>query len=551
MVGARSGLREDLLGITRAELERELELATREFEDAPGGASPDSLARALTERIGHRVTVVDTGGVVLGDSDLTADRIAALESLADRPEIQGALDDGVSYAERVSATVDRRLLYGARRIELDGRPVVLRLAASLDEVDATLRDFLATVAGAGAAATLVALIIAYLLSRRLARPLALLAGRARSLAEGDLEVRAPRSTRVQELDELGTAFNRLAEELRDRLGELGRERDQMRTLVDSMAEGVLALTDDARVLRANAAARELLELPEPLRYAPVGSLVRQPELRDLLESAVLRPFQSREISIGERQLIVQSRLLEGGGAVITFLDVSELRRMERVRRDFVANASHELKTPLTSMRGFAETLLDDDPPDEVRRRFLRTIRDNTLRLQRLVEDLLDLSRLESGAWSARSEPVAVAPLAREVLGDLSERADEKNLEMAVRGDAEARADRRGLTQVLRNLVENSIQYTPAGGSVTVEVQARNGRVAVEVRDSGIGIPSSDLNRIFERFYRVDPARSRDAGGTGLGLAIVKHLVEVMDGSIEAESRLGRGTTVRVLLPASE
>ena len=368
------------------------------------------------------------------------------------------------------------------------------------------------------------------------------------MADGELDVRAPRQSRIEELEELSSSFNRLAEELHDRLGDLARERDQMQTLIDSMAEGVLALTEDARVLRTNQAARDLLELPDPVLYAPVGSLVRHPELRDLLESAVVRSFQSREVTMGDRHLVVQSRLLEGGGAVVTFLDITELRRMEQVRRDFVANASHELKTPLTAMRGFSETLLEDDPPSELRRRFLRSIRDNTIRLQRLVDDLLDLSRLESGGWAARPEPVAVAPVVQEVWEDLEARASKKGLHFEVEGDAVVLADERGLAQVLRNLLENSIQYTSEGGRVDVEIRPRREDVVIEVADTGIGIPSSALPRIFERFYRADPARSREAGGTGLGLAIVKHVVDAMDGRVEAESRLGEGTTIRVILP---
>ncbi|NIR78506.1 MAG: hypothetical protein GWM92_07675 [Gemmatimonadetes bacterium] len=222
-----------------------------------------------------------------------------------------------------------------------------------------------------------------------------------------------------------------------------------------------------------------------------------------------------------------------------------------MRRDFVANASHELKTPLTSIRGFAETLLEDEPPPELRRQFLRSIRNNTVRLQRLVDDLLDLSRLESGGWVARREEVDAVELARRVWGELDERAEEKGLTFEVEGEGLAEADEQGLAQVLRNLLENSIQYTPEDGSIRVRVRSGAERVEIDVEDTGIGIPSSALSRVFERFYRADPARSREEGGTGLGLAIVKHLVEAMDGGVEARSALGKGTTIRVSLPRSE
>lgn len=550
IIGVRPGLRDDLLRSSRDELRRELELA-RLYLERSTGIAPDSLARTLTGRVGHRVTIVDTSGVVLGDSDVPPAELAAVENHGDRPEVRGALAGSPSFAERTSATVERPLLYGAVPAELEGRPVVLRMAASLDRIDTTLDGFQRSVVGAGVAAAVLALLLAYLLSRSLARPVAALADRARSLAGGDLSERAPRRTRLVELDELAGAFNRLAAELRTRLGELRQQRDRMGTLIESMAEGVLALTADARILRTNRAARELLELPDPAEFAPVGSVVRHPGLREFLEEAVVRRVDPREISLGERELIVQSRLVEDGGAVVTFLDVTELRRLERVRRDFVANASHELKTPLTSVRGFAESLLEEDPPPRLRRRFLTAIRDNALRLQRLVDDLLDLSRLEAGRWTVEPEPVDVASAVREAWSELSSWAASKGLEFELQGAATAAADRRSLVRALRNLLENSIQYTPGEGRISVRIEEREGRAVIEVRDDGIGIPSASLPRIFERFYRADPARSREEGGTGLGLAIVKHLVDTMGGEVEAESRLGRGTTIRVRLPGAD
>ncbi|HZD06046.1 MAG TPA: ATP-binding protein, partial [Longimicrobiales bacterium] len=355
---------------------------------------------------------------------------------------------------------------------------------------------------------------------------------------------------VVELDELSQAFNRLADELRDRLGELARERDESQSLIDSMAEGVIALTDDARVLRINRAARELLRIPASPRFAPAASIVRQPELRELLEESVVQPVQTREVVLGARHLVVSSRMLEGGGSVTTLLDISELRRLERVRRDFVANASHELKTPLTAMRGFAETLLQDEPPEDLKREFLASIQKNTVRLQRLVDDLLDLSRLESGGWRARRGHVDVADAARGAWGEFLDRAAEKGVTFRIRGEAVAVADERGVEQIFQNLLDNALRYTGEGGTITVDLAAAARVVEVAVTDTGMGIPSRSLPRIFERFYRVDVARDREMGGTGLGLSIVRHLVSAMGGKVTAESELGVGTTIRFTLPAS-
>jgi signal transduction histidine kinase len=295
----------------------------------------------------------------------------------------------------------------------------------------------------------------------------------------------------------------------------------------------------------------LLRLPEAPAFAPIGTVIRDPQLKKALEDSVTRPEQSREIEINGRNILLASRALDLGGSVTTFLDITELRRLEKVRSDFVANASHELKTPLTSIRGFAETLVEDDPPTELRRQFLGLIRDNTLRLQRLVDDLLDLSRLESGGWSAGSESVKMAPLVQEAW-DLVREEGSKPIDFEIHGDARAMGDRRGLVQVFRNLFENAVRHTPVNGSVRVEIDAGGdtGTVAIAVVDDGEGIPAQSLPRIFERFYRADSSRARDYGGTGLGLAIVKHLVGSMGGRVRAESRLGHGTAIRITLPAA-
>lgn len=549
-----SGLRRELLDLSQTGLERELQLVRQLVEAAPAGADPDSLAGAITRSIGHRTSFIALDGTVLGDSDVAAGQLTTVENHATRPEVLAALDRGIGFDERESATRRIPFLYGAVPSQLGAQPVVLRLASPLDAIRGTLRRSLGAVLATGLVATLGALLAAYLVSRALVRPLVVVADRAQALARGDFSRRVPRSTRVAELDELALAFNRLADELQARLQELGRERDEMQALIDCMAEGVLALTDDARILRTNRAARELLQFSDPPAFAPVGSVVRQPELRDLLEESVVRPVRAREVVLGDRHLILSSRMLDQGGAVATFLDVSEIRRLEQVRRDFVANASHELKTPLTSMRGFAETLLESDPPDHLRREFLNSIRVNTVRLQRLVDDLLDLSRLESGGWVARREEVDVVEVAERVWEDLVDGAlPDRDLDFRVRveGVGAVLADEQGVEQILRNLLDNARRFTPDGGRIEVRVHdTTEGRVQVDVEDTGAGIPTRALPRIFERFYRADSSRAREVGGTGLGLAIVRHLAQAMGGDVRARSELGRGTTLTVTLPAA-
>jgi two-component system phosphate regulon sensor histidine kinase PhoR len=540
-------LGDELKGHYRSELTRELQLAG-DVLSMEGTLDPDSVAGMIAERLGYRVTLIDSVGVVLGDSDVPRVSLQAVENHAARPEVVEAWQRGFGFAERASGTVGVDLMYGAMPTSLNGRPIIVRVAAPLSQVNATVRRSQGAVAAAGLFAMAFALGVAYLLSRLFTLPLVSLSERAGALAKGDFSKRVRRNASVTELDELAGAFNRLADELQARLSELGRERDEMRALIDTMAEGVVALTEDARILRINRAARVFLSVPEPLAFAPVGTLIRHHEIRELLEESVVRAVPAREVRIGDRQFIVTSRLLDRGGSVTTLLEVSETRRLEQVRRDFVANVSHELKTPLTSIRGFAETLLEGDTPEPLRSQFLENVRRNTVRLQHLVDDLLDLSRIESGHWQLDLQPVDVAAAAREAWQSLEKSAQEKGVAFGVDGGGVAKADDQALAQIFQNLFDNALRYTPDGGSVRVGISSEDGTVQVAVSDTGSGIPARSLPRIFERFYRVDPARSREEGGTGLGLAIVRHLIQGMGGEITADSELGRGTVIRFSLP---
>jgi len=546
-----SGLSRELEDTFRRELERQLTLGAALVERA-GDLAPDSLARLVTGRIDYRVTLIDTTGLVLGESFVEAGRVPGIENHRARPEVAGVLEgaERMSFSERRSATVDVPLLYGAVLAEFDGAPVVLRIAAPRTEIDRAVDRVQRAVAVAGFLAMMVALAAAYLLTKVFARPLVQLADRARQLAQGDFSGRV-RPGSVSELRDVAVAFNRLSDELRARLTDLAAERDEMQTLIDCMAEGVIALTEDGRLLRTNRTARALLHLPEGSAQVPVGAVIRQRALREALEESLETEAQSREIVYAGRNLLLASRTLDRGGAVTTFLDITELRRLEAVRRDFVANASHELKTPLTSIRGYAETLLDDaQAPEEIRTRFLGAIRANTLRLQHLVDDLLDLSRLESGGWTAGSDRVDVGEVALEAWDLVDAAGDKPEMEFGIEGEAFAVADRQGLVQVFRNLFENAVRHTDPEGRLDVVLTASSGKIVVEVIDDGEGIPARALPRIFERFYRADSSRARDAGGTGLGLAIVKHLVGAMGGEVEAESELGGGTTIRFTLPSA-
>jgi signal transduction histidine kinase len=371
-----------------------------------------------------------------------------------------------------------------------------------------------------------------------------------------------------ELQSLAMAVERLAAELEERAGRFQKERDELSLLVASVSEGILLLDRDDRILHANPAARGLLGLPSDAHGRPLPSLVRHVELRRILErvsaGAAVPPA---EVTLDDRRLLVVARPIETAsasrgrpGSVIALLDLTEVRRLEGVRRDFVANVSHELKTPLTSIRGYVETLLSDELPDDMRRQFLDVVQKNAERLHSIVDDLLDLSRLESGGWRPDVETVSTSAVIGEAWDEYADRAAAKRIAFAPPdADALVSADPSALRQILANLFENAIRHTPDGGAIRVRISngnpIANGTsqpdfVSIRVEDSGTGIPRDALPRIFERFYRVDPARSRAEGGTGLGLSIVKHLTEAMGGEVSAESDLGKGTAVQVRLPAA-
>ena len=535
-------LHDRLVDESRAQFAREARLVAGEWRPA---TDADSLADAAAIATGHRVTLVDSAGRVVGDSDFDAPALATLENHADRPEVVAARRGGTGSATRLSSSVGAEELYVAVR----GGPGVVRVAVTtraIDEIfERTRRDVLL----AGLAALLLAVLLAWLFARAVSRPVVQLRDVARSIAAGDLS-RRPALSAPGEIGDLADALHRMSEQLGTRLSALERDEALLSALLQSLNEGVVVIDARRMVARANDRARELLRLHDAEPF-PLDLLPRERVLRDAIEGALAGSVtEGVETELRGRALALAARPLAGGGAIVALFDLTTVRKLETVRRDFVANVSHELRTPLTVVGGFAETLATDDPPPELRRQFAETILAHTARMQRLVDDLLDLSRIESGGWVPAPSPSDVAAVVEDCLASVRTAAAVKGVALRAEVDPDARtvhADPVALRQMLGNLVENAVRHTSAG-SVTVFTQVDGDCIALGVRDTGSGIAAEHLPRIFERFYRADPARSREAGGTGLGLAIVKHLAEAHGGRVHAESVPGRGTTVRVLLP---
>ncbi len=494
----------------------------------------------------HRITVVDRTGRVRADSDFPAGPLPAVENHAGRPEVRAALSRGRGIASRRSDTVGQPFLY----VAVAGGPGVVRVAAGLEQVDDVVRRAQGAVAGGALLALLIGSLLAGLAGRSIAQPLMAISAAARSIAAG-APPRFPRSG-IPDIDSLVQALRQMHRQLGDRFDDLRREQAETAALVESMVEGVIAADGRGRTITANGAARRLLGYGKTEELPDLLELFRLKAAREVVDAVLQgRAVQDRELDVDDRAILMNARPLPSGGAVLVLHDLTEIRRLEAVRRDFVANVSHELKTPLTSISGYAETLLADTPDQETTRQFLTTILDNARRMQRLVDDLLDLSRIEAGRWQPDPEPVNVADTAREVWNELADRARARGMEFSVDiepGAATVRADVEALRQVLTNLLENSLRYTGRGGHIVCRSRLEGGGLAVSVADNGSGIAHEHLARIFERFYRADQSRSREEGGTGLGLAIVKHLVEAHGGRVYAESERGMGTSVTCWFP---
>ncbi len=442
--------------------------------------------------------------------------------------------------------------------------LALGIVQAVEAEDVRLR-LLLLLAGAGALAVLGVLALSAAHSRQVL-------WRLGNLTEAVEKMGAGAGSRIfstdrDELSLLGQTFNRASERLATRIAQLEQDRQQLRTILSGMVEGVVALDADQRILFANDRAAVLLELPAP---APVGrplwEVVRQRALLDAVKRALRDPEPHREeihwSGKTVRNLTVHAARLPPSipdglprGAVVVLHDTSELRRLERLRQDFVANVSHELKTPLSVIKAHVETLIDGAIEDvQNRGRFLDQIARQSDRLQALILDLLSLARIESGSELFDFQAVPLDALVHACVERHRPRAEARKLVLLVEPDAppsSAWADEEALDQALENLLDNALKYTPEGGEVRVGWRQEDGQACIEVSDTGIGIPEGDLPRIFERFYRVDKARSRELGGTGLGLSIVKHLVQALHGSVRATSRVGAGTTFTVRVPLAK
>src|SRR4051794_11542341 len=517
----------------------------------------ESWAVQLGADSGVRITLIRRDGVVLADSSVEPEHVREMQNHRDRPEVRAAFASGRGQNVRKSATTGNTYVYVARTLSGPGGDVmILRLAEPLEQLDA-LKTRLAAAMGLAILAAGIAILFTSLwLDRRLFEPVSRLISGAQDLARGRVSrVAVPDE---EELAALALALNRLAATSEQQLDAMSRERDNLQEILASMSEGVLVVDRDGRAQMINPAFYRLFDLVGDFTGRPALEIIRHPGFARVIEDTLRHGQpQSSQIVLStpeRRTLLLTSAVLSGGerGAVVAARDTTELTRVADMRRDFVANVSHELKTPLAAIRGYAETLRDgalDEPPTA--RRFTERVLSQCRRLQELLDDLLILSRLEGLDAALDREPVDLDAVARRAVELLTPAAREKRVEIELQEEEEVPAvqgDAVNLERLLLNLLDNAIKYNRPDGKITVRVGRFGTDALLEVSDTGIGIPAESIPRIFERFYRVDKGRAREEGGTGLGLAIVKHIAQAHGGQVDVESRMGRGSTFRVRLP---
>lgn len=542
---------------------REWALTFASFESGAEGLTPTRRER--------RVTVVAEEGIVLADSH---DDPRTMDNHRDRPEIAAAFAGGYGRSQRFSDTRGEDLTYVAVRLPWSPG-TVLRVSEPVVQIEETVGAILTPVIVVTVLAFIVAAALSFGFSARFGERIVRLRRFSERVAQGDF---TPENTPLgmDELDQLLASLNQTARELQRTFQSLTAEKNQGATILSSVAEGVAVVDEDFRIQYVNGAFREVLSLPgeswRDFRGRHVRQVLEKKRLLKMVRAAMHGKSDEREISLREREVLVRAAPIrsaepdsslvssangngsapsEPTGAVLVLMDVTQIHALERVRRDFVANLSHEMKTPLTAIRGFSETLLDgslEGPPEQ--RRFLSIIRQHAIRMSHLTDDLLRLARIEAGKLEARPLPVQLAGIIDSVLESARLKAEERTLMASVDEDAaQIETDPALLTEILENLVDNAIRYSAADGRVEIKTTFGNGELLIHVIDDGVGIPKAHLTRIFERFYRVDAARSRKLGGTGLGLAIARHMVEVLGGRIEVKSAPKKGSQFTVALPA--
>lgn len=535
------------------------------LDDSVNGINFSDLAYKYSNEINARVTFIDIEGKVIGDSQIEESELHNIENHLYRPEIQKAINGEVGISERFSATVNIDYLYVAIPMKRNGEILgVTRLAYPLNEINKINIGLIRNIIISVFIGLVIAIPLGYRYLNHITEPIKEITNIARKIADGDYKSRV----NVESSDEiriLADTFNFMSHTLNTNISELQDKNTKLKSIISSMKEGLIAIDNNKKIILINSTAKKLFNIDsEDVFGAHLQTLINNTKIKNVLgEMLEKSTAEKAEVMVNEpetKALKIYTDFIKLNedpnriiGTLILILDVTEMRKLEKMRTDFVANVSHELKTPLTSIMGFIETLKGGAINNEkVRDRFLDIIEIETERLTRLIDDLLTLSDIESNGLNfGKKEKISI----NNVVEEVSHMAEELTKQKSIKYNYEIEEDlpfiygsRDWLKQLVLNLVENAIKYTPENGEVKVFGYQRKNNIFIKVKDSGIGIPKKDIPRLFERFYRVDKARSQKIGGTGLGLAIVKHIVIAFGGEIRVKSEEGKGTEFTVRIP---
>ncbi len=532
----------------------------KDFPVYPRLKEVDSIADETGETISSRVTIIGLDGKVLGDSDLNGENLEAVGNHLYRPEVQEALKRGIGQSVRFSTTVQKNMLYLAVPFGKEHPKGIVRLSLPLSDIEIISGHLKKALFVALMAAFGIAFVVSYIAARFISRPIEHISAVAGEIASGNFRKKLLIKGK-DEIGDLAGAFNHMSEEVCSKIEQLEENKAKLEAVLLSMFDGVMVVDQRGKILLMNSALKDLLAVEHEAEGRKPLEVIRNVEIQEITDKVLETNsgVESREIPVllpEEKIIIVHGtpifREEKIEGAVLVFHNVTEIRRLEKIRKDFIANVSHELRTPASSIKGFAETLSAGALEDKKSaKEFIKIIEENSDRLVRLIEDLLDLSKMESGKVDMNLNPCSLYPIIKKVVSQVEGQAKKKciSIETKINKDAaKILADEIFITQAFLNLIDNAVKYTDENGTVSITVQEEKEFIKINVKDNGIGIPEKDLPRVFERFYCVDKARSRKAGGTGLGLSIVRHVVEGHGGKVTVKSIFGQGSTFSVTIP---
>jgi two-component system phosphate regulon sensor histidine kinase PhoR len=557
-------LKNHILTRTKDNLKKQTQLAKVMIEkELPFVHQPysiDKLADKIGQSLDLRTTIINQAGVVLGDSELDGKELKSVENHLMRPEIQEALREGEGLKKRFSETIGKDLIYYALPLKKEKAIAIVRLSIPLSEVELISGKLKGILFFSFLAVFLLASGVSFLVALFITRPVKEISWVARGVAKGNLE----RRVSVKSLDEIGdlaNAFNFMLDQINLKIDEVTASRSRLKAVLLSMFGGVMVTDKKGEIILVNDTLKKELQIKQNPKRKFSLEVIRNIEIQEVIEQVLCEKsgIFSKEIIIDEPAkktfLLHAAPVLKEGrpdGAVLIFHDITELRRLENIRKDFIANLSHELRTPVTNIQGYAETLLAGAWQDEKNlKEFLNIIYSDTEKLAYLIKDILDLSKIESTDKPLKLDLVNLNNLIRETVKNINKQANEKQIKLELNLDeniSKIKVDKIQIQQAISNIIDNAMKYTPKQGEIKVSTTQFKDEVRIDISDTGIGIPERDLERIFERFYRVDKARSRKLGGTGLGLSIVKNIILNHNGKIWCKSTEEKGSTFSFTLP---